>query len=102
MAVYDKPIIVQVQDLNTEEWEDHLRLHAQVNKTGGGTTYNAGADQYHVSLTFRVRYNKALEELRFGPQPFRVLYRGHTFKVTDYDDFMEQHKEVVLVGQLYG
>lgn len=102
MAVYDKPITIQTQDPNTEEWVDTLRLHAQVNKTGGGTSYNAGADQYHVSLTFRVRYNKALEELRFSPQPFRVVYRGHKFKVTDYDDFMEQHKEVALVGLLYG
>lgn len=102
MAVYDKPITIQVQDPTTEEWADSLHLHALVNKTGGGTSLNAGADQYHVSLTFRVRYNTALEELRYSPQPFRVIYRGHKFKVTDYDDFMEQHKEVTLVGQLYG
>ena len=101
MAVYDKPITIQVQDLESEQWGDSLRLHAQVNKTGGGTSYEAGADQYHVSLTFKVRYCAALDVLRYGPQPFRVLYRGHTFKVTDYDDFMEQHKEVKLVGELY-
>ena len=99
---YDKPITVQVQDLDTELWEDKLHLHAQVNKTGGGTSYNAGADQYHISLTFRVRYCMDLEELRYSPQPFRVIYRGHTFKVTDYDDFQEQHKEVTLVAELYG
>lgn len=99
--IYDKPIILQVQDLDTEKWTDKLRLHAHVNKTGGGTTLSAGADQYQASLTFTVRYCKPLEDLRFSPQPFRVVYRGHTFKVTDYDDFMEQHKEVKLVGVLY-
>jgi len=101
MAVYDKPITVQVQDAVTEEWTDRLYLHAQVNKTGGGMALEAGADQYRASLTFKIRYCRELEELRFSPQPFRVLYRGHSFKVTDYDDFMEQHKEVRLVGELY-
>ena len=99
---YDKPITVQVQDKVTEKWTDKLHLHARVNKTGGGQTFNAGADQYRVSLTFEVRYFKALEELRYNPQPFRVLYRGHSFKLTDYDDFMEEHRTVKLVGEAYG
>ena len=60
--VYDKPITIQVQDPETGEWTDKLKLHAYVNKTGGGTYFNAGADQYRASLTFQVRYTKALED----------------------------------------
>ena len=99
---YDKPIVVQVQDPDTELWTDKLRLHARVNKTGGGVNLNAGADQYTVSLTFEVRYVRALEDIAFNPQPFRIVYRGRTFKVTDYDDYMEQHRTVRMVGELYG
>ena len=99
--VYDKPITVQVQDTETEAWTDKLKLHARVNKTGGGTSFTAGADQYKVSLTFEVRYSRQLEEIAYNPQPFRIVYRGRTFKVTDYDDYMEQHKTVKLVGELY-
>lgn len=98
---YDKPITVQVQDPVTEKWTDALHLHARVNKTGGGVNLNAGADQYTASLTFEVRYVRALEDIAFKPQPFRVVYRGRTFKVTDYDDYMEQHRTVRLVGELY-
>ena len=98
---YDKPIVVQVQDPDTEKWTDKLHLHARVNKTGGGVNLNAGADQYTASLTFEVRYVRALEDIAFKPQPFRVVYRGRTFKVTDYDDYMEQHRTVRLVGELY-
>lgn len=104
MAIYDKPLTIQVQDPNTEEWTDHPelgRLHAKVNKTGGGTTLSAGADQYRLTLTFELQYCRPLEELRYDPQHYRMLYRGHTFKLTDYDDFMEQHKTVRLVGELY-
>ena len=98
---YDKPITIQVQDPETEQWTDKLRLHAMVNKTGGGQALNAGADQYRVSLTFEVRYVRLLEDVAYNTQPYRILYRGRTFKVVDYDDYMEQHRTVKLVGELY-
>lgn len=100
--IYNKPITVQVQDFDTEEWADKWRLHARVNKTGGGQSLNAGADQYKATLTFEVRYFKALEEMRYNPQPFRIVYQGHHFKLADYDDYMEQHHTVKLVGEAYG
>lgn len=99
---YDKPITVQVQNPDTEAWEDLWKLHAHVNKTGGGQSLVAGADQYKATLTFTVRYFSSLEELKYNPQPYRVIYRGHTFKLVDYDDFMEQHRTVKLVGEAYG
>ena len=99
--VYDKPITVQVQDPSSEKWSDQLRLHARVNKTSGGAAFNAGADQYRATLTFEVRWCKTLDDLRFSPQPLRIVYRGHTFKVVDMDDFMEQHRTIKMVGELY-
>lgn len=98
---YNKPITVQVQDPETEKWEDSLNLHAEVNKTSGGTAFNAGADQYRSTLTFRVRYARKLEEIANGPQSFRIVYRGRNYKVVDYDDYMERHRDVKLVGELY-
>lgn len=100
--IYDKPITVQVLNPDAEDWEDLWKLHAHVNKTGGGQTLTAGADQYKATLTFTVRYFSSLEELKYNPQPYRILYRGHTFKLVDYDDFMEQHQTVKLVGEAYG
>ena len=100
--LFDKPITIQVQDPETELWEDALKLHARVNKTGGGQSFNAGADQYHVTKTFEVRYVQLLEYIAHGVQPFRIVYRGGTYKVTDYDDYMEKHQTVKMVGVLYG
>lgn len=99
---YDKPITIQKQDDKTEKWVDAFHLHARVNKTGGGRALNAGADQYQASLTFEVRYVKALEDIQFNPQPYRIIYRGRTFKVVDYDDYMEKHINIKLVGEFYG
>lgn len=100
--IFDKPITIQEQDPNTEEWADRWKLHAYVNKTGGGQTLNAGADQYRATLTFEVRYFSGLEALRYNPQPYRILYRGHTFKLVDYDDYQERHRTVKLTGEAYG
>lgn len=100
--MYNKPIIIQVQDPETEEWRVKLGLHASVNKTGGGTNFSAGTDQHNTSLTFKCRYVKALEELAYNTQPYRIIYQGRAFKVVDYDDFMEQHREIKLVGEYYG
>ena len=98
---YDKPIVIQTQDQDTEAWVDTLRLHARVNKTGGGASLSAGADQYQVRLTFELRYVADLERIAYSVQPYRIVYRGHHFKVLDYDDYMERHLTVKLVGELY-
>ena len=100
--MYNKPIIIQYQDPETEEWTDKLKLHASVNKTGGGVSFSAGTDQHDASLTFKVRYAKAIEDIAYNTEPYRIIYRGRTFKIVYYDDFMEQHREVKLVGEYYG
>ena len=101
---FDKLIRIEVQDPETEEWTDVFRrpLHARVNKTGGGRSFEAGADQYRLSLTFELRYFKKLEDIAYNTQPYRVVYRGRTFKVTDYDDYMERHETIRLAGEFYG
>lgn len=95
------PITIQIQDPETEAWADKWSLRAEINKTGGGTTMTAGADQYRATLTFKLRYFKALEDVRYNPQAYRIRYRGRSFKVTDYDDFMEEHRMIKLVGEFY-
>lgn len=96
------PVKLQRQDPTTEEWADVKTLHAtKVNRTGGGESFGAGADQYHPRLTFEFRWCRLLEELRFNTQQHRLVYRGHTFNIKDYDDFMERHLTVWLVGEAY-
>lgn len=97
------PVTIQSVDPDTERWSNLLHLHAlQVNKTGGGESFAAGAEQYHARLTFELRYCQALEALRYSPQLYRIVYRGQYFNIVDYDDYMEQHLTVKLAGEAYG
>ena len=98
---YDKPVAVQKQNEDTEQWETILNLHAHVNKTGGKQSFSADADQFHAMLSFDFRYCNALEEIRYQPQLYRLLYRNHTFQITDYDDYQERHRTVRIAGVLY-
>lgn len=97
------PVTIQKMDPQTEEWRDQLHLHAmKVNKAGGGESFSAGRERYSPRLTFDFRWCKELEALRWDTQSHRIVYRGQTFNVTDYDDYMEQHRTVRLEGELYG
>ena len=99
---YDKPVVIERQDEETERWQPvGPALHARVNKHIGTTTDRAGADQYHLRLRFTLRYVPVLAAIQYAPQLYRILYRGQQFKIIDYDDYMEEHKEITLTGKLY-
>ena len=59
---------------------------------------NAGAIQGKLSLTFEVRYFDDLKDISLNTQSYRILYDGTQYDITDYDDFMLQHKTVKLLG----
>lgn len=102
--VYDKPVMIQRQDEQTEVWEDYLEkpLHARVNTATEKTVgFAADADQFHARELFEFRYMSVLEQLRYTPQLFRLCYRGHTYHVVGYDDYLEQHRTVRITGALY-
>lgn len=99
--VYDKPITLEKMDENTEKWSNFANLHARVNKTGSSEYLDAGAERSKNTLTFEVRYFKNLENIRFNTQLYRLIYRGQRFNIVDYDDYLEEHKTIKLVGVSY-
>ena len=100
--VYDKPIIIQTRDEDTEDWIDKFKLHARVNKSGGSEYLNAGAVQSKATRVFEVRYFPEIEAIDDNRDMYRILYRDRTYNITDYDDYLEQHKTVKLLGVSYG
>lgn len=97
------PVTIQRQDPHTEEWTDLMKLHAiRVNKNSGGEAFSAGREQFRARLSFDFAWTKKLEALRWSTQPHRIVYRGQTLNLIDFDDYMEQHLTVRLVGETYG
>lgn len=100
--VFDKPIVLQKINEDSEEWEDLFSLHARVNKSSGSEYLNAGANQSKSNRVFEVRYFKDLEAIDDDRGSYRILYRGKYYNITDYDDYLEQHKTIKLLGVSYG
>lgn len=101
--VFDKKIIIEQQDPDTEEWAELGNFHASINKTGGSEYANAGAERSSLSLTFTLRYCKKLDPIQLNTSLYRIIYRGHLFNIRDTDLFMERRRGVIkLMGVSYG
>lgn len=101
MAI-SKPFIIQRLDQATETWSNLWRLHASVNKTKGSEFVEGGANVSQSTKTFETRWFKALEDVDTARGLYRILYRGHTYNIVDYDDFMESHINVKITAVSYG
>lgn len=101
--IFDKRIILQRRDPQTNMFREWRQLHARINKTQRGNEISAGGSRRSVmSLTFEVRYVSALREVFLRFQDFRIIYDGAVFVIRDYDDFMERHRTVRLEGECVG
>ena len=99
---FDKPIVIQKIDQDTEEWSDLWPLHARINKTTGTEFVEAGADRSQSTKTFELRYFTDLEDVDFNRGLYRIMYRDHAYNIVDYDDYMEKHQTVRLKAVSYG
>lgn len=95
---YDKPIVIQRIDEGTELWSDIYRLHARVNKSNGSEYLSAGVNQSKSTRVFEVRHFKDLEDIDMNRGLYRIMYRGNAYNIEDYDDYLEQHRAVKLLG----
>lgn len=99
---FDRPITIQKIDQDTEVWSDLWPLHARVNKTTGSEFVEAGANISQSTKTFELRYFRALGDVDVNRGLYRILYRGHTYNIVDYDDYMESHQVVKIKAVSYG
>jgi SPP1 family predicted phage head-tail adaptor len=99
---FDKPIVIQKIDQDTETWSDLWPLHARINKTTGTEFVEAGADRSQSTKTFELRYFTELEDVDFNRGLYRIMYRDHAYNIVDYDDYMEKHQTVRLKAVSYG
>ena len=100
--VFDRPISIQRINEDGKTWDDVFKVHARINKSKADNEYlSSGAIQGKKSLTFEVRYFKALENLSLNIQSYRIVYQGVPYDIKDFDDYMLQHKTVKILGVSY-
>lgn len=96
--VFDKPIIIEKMDEETEKYETFAKLKARVNKSRGSEYMDAGAIQVNQELEFVVRYFSKLKEISLNTQLYRIVYDGAKYDIQDYDNYMFKNHTVKIIG----
>jgi predicted adenine nucleotide alpha hydrolase (AANH) superfamily ATPase len=73
-----------------------------INKKRGDSYDEGNSERFRYTLSFDFRYNKLLGKIVTDVESYRLEYNGCVFAITDYDDYMEQHRTVRLVGESLG
>lgn len=79
-------------------WQTIFRPWAEVNCVGGKEYYAAAQVNAQDDMVFKIRYTKKLSGKK-APD-VRIVYKGDTYDVKHIDDYMEQHRELVIRAQL--
>lgn len=102
MAVYNKLIVIQKLNNDTEKWADYYPTHANVNKASGKEYYNARTDISSSTMIFSVRYCKELKDIMYNTDSYRVLFENRHFDIKNVDDYKLEHNELNIVGDFNG
>ena len=98
MSVGSKVVIERI-NAETREYEAYLTAHLLDVNPARSREIQEDAGEFGLqTVTFVLRYRKALEEIQYAMPDFRILWRGHYFDIRGYDDFKFRHLKVALRG----
>lgn len=90
---------IVIQRNGENGWEDYLACHVlDANPKRSREFQEAGGEQATQTVTFVLRWRKALEAVEYDMPDFRIVWRGHEFDVRGYDDYKYRHMKVTLEG----
>lgn len=102
MASYNRPIVIQKLDEETEKWEDYYSTHANVNKTGGKEYVNASTNISSSTYNFKVRFCEKFKDVIYNTEIYRILYDGRYYDIENVDRYAESSTEITLIGNYNG
>ena len=102
MASYNKPILIQKLDVDTEKWSDYYSTHANINKASGKEYFNASSNISSSTYNFKVRYCEKLKELLFNTEIYRVVYESRCYDIKNVDRYGENKNELTIIGDYNG
>ena len=94
--VFDKPIVIEKMDEETEKYSEFASLKARINKSKGSEYMDSGAVQ--ISQELVVRYFSKLKDISLNTQLYRIIYDGIKYDIQDYDNYMLKNQTIKLIG----
>ena len=78
----------------SEVWADYMAVHAYANRLSGQELIVAAANGQQDTVTFSVRYCRALADL--NSNDFRIIFMGRIFNILTVDNVMFLNKELKI------
>lgn len=78
----------------SEIWSDFMVVHAYANRLSGQELIVAAANGQQDTVTFSVRYCRALADL--NSNDFRIIFMGRIFNILTVDNVMFLNKELKI------
>ena len=78
----------------SEIWSDFMVVHAYANRLSGQELIVAAANGQQDTVTFSVRYCRALSEI--NSNDFRIIFMGRIFNILTVDNVMFLNKELKI------
>ena len=78
----------------SEKWSDFMVAHAYANRLSGQELIVAAANGQQDTVTFSVRYCRALSEI--NSNDFRIVFMGRIFNILTVDNVMFLNKELKI------
>ena len=99
MSVGSKVVIERLAEGSATDYEEYLTAHLLDANPARSREIQDDAGEFGLqTVSFTLRYRKALEEIQYAMPDFRIVWRGHAFDIRGYDDFKFRHLKVVLKG----
>lgn len=102
MSNYKFPINIKKLNLDTEQYEDYYKTHANINKTSGKEYFNASSNISDSTLNFKVRYCELIKDIIYNTEIFIIEYDGRVFDIKTVDRYAESKTESTIVGEFNG
>lgn len=102
MASYNKPILIQKLNVDTEKWSNYYPTHANINKASGKEYFNASANISSSTYNFKVRYCEKLKEVLFNTEIYRIVYESRCYDIKNIDRYGESTNELTIIGDYNG
>lgn len=102
MPSYKLPILIQKLNIDTEQYENYYRTHANINKVGGNEYQRASTNISNSTFNFKVRYCKLMEDVIFNTEIYRVVYNNRCYDIKNVDHYGESKTELTIVGEYNG
>ncbi len=95
---FDKLVEILQYDEKSDRYGYFLEIHAKVNFVKSEENESNNSNSVKTKISVEARYSNILNELFNNTQHYRIRFKGISFNIISFDNFMFENKTIKLTG----